>query len=73
VLCPAAGKVFPGVPKAFLPTGDQVEAVNACPHRECRTGCQLSVCAIGKKGYPEVTGNVETAVHISDCIECLGV
>lgn len=48
VLCPIAGKVYPGKPRYVPFTADEMTAINACPHRECRTGCQLSLCRAGK-------------------------
>lgn len=58
VLCPAAGRVFPGRPDVATARAEY-RAAKDCEFRGCTTGCHHAVC---NRDHREV--------HISECIEC---
>lgn len=48
------------------PTPEEIALVNTCAHRECREGCLMSSCKLGK-GPKWRKGQVA----ILDCVKCL--
>ena len=58
VLCPAAGRVFPGPTQAE--TNALMQRVHQCPDRGCKTGCQHALCR-----------RFQSEVHVSRCLACV--
>lgn len=50
----------------FVPfTPEVLAAINACPHRECRTGCERTLCRAGR-------GDQWGQTTLENCRDCLG-
>ena len=48
-----------------------VDRISTCLYRDCHSGCQLSTCFWGKRGYkPQGSSFTHTSVNIIDCMSC---
>ena len=67
VLCQSLGRaVVPAPPKPSSIDWTAIRAVNACPHRGCRTGCQAAKCSANRGDF---AGGSEASM--GHCLKCV--